>query len=182
MALEEINLKDLQFNPFVLLDRDWMLLSAGEKDNYNGMTISWGHFGNLWDDNNKLKGFRCKPTAIAYVRPQRYTKEFMDKEEYFAISYLGKDKKALGYMGSHSGRKGDKFKACGLTPVFKDNTVFPKEAKLVFILRKIYVGKIVEEGFVDKSLVDKNYPMKDFHYVYIGEINKVYLDKEAMEK
>ena len=82
--MKEIKLEELNLNPFTAFGKDWMALSAGnEQDGCNSMTVSWGHVGIVWDDE---KGYL--PTAIVYVRPQRYTKKFMDCEEYFTLSYL----------------------------------------------------------------------------------------------
>lgn len=115
------------------------------------------------------------PTAICYVRPSRYTKQFMDKEELFTLNHFPSSyRKALGYLGSHSGKDEDKIRNAGLTPVYTDGTVTFKEADLVFVCRKIYAQDLQEDCFVDQALVDENYPERDFHTMYIGEILKVY--------
>ena len=114
------------------------------------------------------------PTAIVYLRPQRYTKEFMDREAVFTLSVFGKPyQKALAYLGTHSGREEDKIASAGLTPIFADDTTYFAQAKMVFVCRKLYHAPLLEEGFVDKSLVENNYKMKDFHEMYVGEIIKV---------
>lgn len=60
--MKEINYKEMKFNPFNLLGKEWMLVSAGnEQDGCNTMTISWGHLGCLWGHND--------PTAVIYLRP-----------------------------------------------------------------------------------------------------------------
>ena len=166
---KEIDYKKIDFNPFTYLNEGWMLLSSGKTEKaYNTMTVSWGHFGSLWGDNWGM------PTAIVYVRPQRYTKKFMDSEEYFSLSYFGNDyKKDLAYLGSHSGKEGDKVKNTSLTPVFSDNTIYFNEAKLVFICKKIYTAEITEDGFIDKTIIEDNYKNKDFHTEYIGRIVKI---------
>ena len=61
----------------------------------------------------------------------------------------------------------------GLTPVFDEDTTYFKEASLVLVCRKLYRAPLLEEGFVDKSIVADCYPEKDFHDMYIGEIVKV---------
>ena len=116
---------------------------------------------------------------MVYVRPSRYTKKLLDQEGLFTLSLFDADrKKALGYLGSHSGRYGDKFAVAGLTPVFEDGTIYCKEAKMVFVCRKLYQMPLKEEGFVDRELVDFNYPLRDFHEMYIGEIMKVLAREE----
>lgn len=108
------------------------------------------------------------------MRPQRYTKEFLDREELFTLSVFDESyKKALAYLGMHSGRNEDKIAKAALTPVFINGTICFAEAKMVFVCRKLYHAPLVESGFVDKSLVECNYPDKDFHEMYVGEIIKI---------
>ena len=108
------------------------------------------------------------------MRPSRYSKNYLDKEEDFTLSQFAPEyKKALGYLGSHSGRNEDKIKATGLTPVFSDKSTYFAEADLVFICRRLYQAPLLETGYVDRELIDFNYPDRDFHEVYLGEIVKV---------
>ena len=96
------------------------------------------------------------------------------QQPYFTLSHFApKYKKALGYLGCHSGRNEDKIKATGLTPVFSDGITYFAEADLVFICRRLYQAPFLEKGYTDKELIDFNYPDRDFHEVYIGEIVKV---------
>lgn len=165
--MKEVNYKDLKFNPFRLFADEWFILSAGnEKDGMNGMTVSWGQLGCLWGHND--------PVAIVYVRPQRYTKEFIDREEMFTMSVLpGEMDKVKAYFGSASGRNEDKTAKSGLTPVYSDGTVYYEQAKLVFVCRKMYAGELAEQGFCYPETVSDNYAGKDFHTVYVGRIEKV---------
>ncbi len=176
--MREINIKELQINPMTIFGDDWLALSAGNKESGVGtMCIAWGHLGSLWERETHANRL---PTAVCYVRSSRHTKEFMDKEELFTLcSFDPKYKKALGYLGSHSGRDGDKITPAGLTPVYADGTVYFAEAKLVCICRKLYHAPLMEEGFVDKGLIDFNYPQKDFHEMYVGEIVKTLISKEG---
>ena len=141
---------------------DWPLLSAGNgTSGYNTMTIAWGHIGAVWN----------KGTITVYVRPQRYTKAFVDDNELFTVSVLpARYKDELAYFGRVSGRDEDKVQKAGITPIFDQDTVYFEEAELVFICRKIYQEQVKEEGFLAKSLCDQVYPEKDFHTMYIGEI------------
>ena len=166
--MRKIDLTELKINPMTLIAKEWMLLSAGcQERGYNTMTASWGHLGSIWGHGGGL------PTAVAYVRPQRYTKEFVDREELYTLCFFPEEyKKALGYLGSHSGRDGDKVAAAGLTPVFEGEYTTFAEAKLTLICRKLYRGRLTEEGFVDKAVLEDCYPNRDFHYVYYGEIVK----------
>lgn len=171
--MREIDIRELKLNPFTDFNEDWMLLSAGkEKSGYNTMTISWGHMGSIWGRSSN-DGWGL-PTVVCYVRPSRYTKEFVDKEEFFTVSHFAPEhKKDLAYLGSYSGRDEDKLAKTGLTPIFEDNTVFFEQADYVLICRKIYRAPILEEGFMEHDMMERNYPKKDFHDFYIGEIVKV---------
>ena len=162
--MKEINFSELSFNPMTMIGDEWLALTAGTKDGgFNSMTCRWGHMGNIWN----------KPSIVVYVRPQRYTKEFMDKEDLFTVCFFDDCKKELSYIGSRSGRDEDKIAAAGLTPVFEDGITYYEQAKLVFVCRKLFRSTLKEENFIDKSVVEKSYPEKDFHDMYVGEIVKV---------
>ena len=177
--MKEIPVQELCLNPMTMIGGEWWLVAAGNaEDGYNAMTASWGHLGAIWERPGR-KAHMGLPTAVVYLRPQRYTKEFMDREEIFTLSVFDASyRKALAYLGSHSGRDEDKIDKAGLTPVSEHGTTYFREAKLVFICRKLYHAPLQEDGFVDKGLVRNNYPMKDFHEMYVGEILKV-LTKEG---
>ena len=174
--MKEINYKDMKFNPFNLIGGEWMLVTAGNEQKCNTMTASWGHLGCLWGHND--------PTAVIYLRPSRYTKEFVDEEGYFSLCVMDKSfKKQMAYLGSVSGRDEDKIGKAGLTPVYADrstsgrlqgkNTVYFEEAKLVLICKKLYQSELQESGFLYQDTIDVNYPQRDFHTMYVGKIEKV---------
>ena len=167
--MKEISVSELMLNPMTMIAKEWMLVTAGnEKNGYNTMTASWGHLGSIWGHGGGL------PTAAIYLRPQRYTKEFVDREELFTISVFPEQyKKDLGYLGVVSGRDKDKVADTNLTPVFGYDTTYFAQAKLVLVCRKLYRGTLTEEGFVDKSILADHYPNRDLHDMYIGEIVKV---------
>ena len=171
MAFKEISYKDLEFNPMTLVGDDWLALCAGNEEGYNAMTVSWGHMGTIWYDANHQYQL---PTCIVYVRPSRYTKVFMDKEDYFTVNLLKDDyRKAHSVLGSESGKDVDKFEKTGLHPIFDTNTTYIEEADLVFVCKKVFNQELKEESFLDKNIVETNYPIRDFHTMYIGEIVKV---------
>lgn len=166
--MKEISVTELQMNPMDMIAKEWMLVTAGNRERgYNTMTASWGHLGSIWGHGGGL------PTAVVYLRPQRYTKEFVDREEYFTITVFPEEyRKALGYLGSHSGRDGDKVAVVGLTPVFEGDYTTFAEAKLTLVCRKLYRGSLDAAGFVDESIIGEHYPKSDFHDFYIGHIVK----------
>ncbi len=160
---ELANIKEVKENLVKLISDDWALVSAGDKEKWNTMTISWGTVGELWG----------KDVVFAFIRPQRYTKEFMDNSDYFTVSFFDeKYKDALKICGTKSGRDCDKINLAGLTPAFDGEAVYPSEARLVIKCRKISVQKMDNSGFIDES-IESNYHSGDYHFVYIGEIEKV---------
>jgi len=170
MSHKEVSLKSLKIDPFSMLDdEEWALLSAGNAEKYNTMTIGWGCYGIIWH----------KPVVTVFVRPQRYTKEFLDTLDLFTVSFYPlSSKKSLEFIGSKSGRDGDKISGSGLTPVYIDGTVAFSEAHTIFVCRKLFGGQQLDATkFVDKSLDLKFYPNRDYSYIYFGEIGKV-LHKE----
>ena len=162
--MKEISVKELLLNPVTAIGQEWMLITAGTKENgYNTMTASWGHIGELWG----------LPTTVAYVRPQRYTKQFVDREDLYTLCFFDGKKQELAYLGSHSGRDGDKVAAVGFTPAFGDGYTYFEEARLVLVCRKLYRAPLKAEGFLDTAVMEKCYPERDFHDLYVGEIVKV---------
>ena len=164
--MKEIKLEELNLNPFTAFGKDWMALSAGnEQDGCNSMTVSWGHLGIVWDDE---KGYL--PTPHVYVRPQRYTKKFMDCEEYFTLSYLGSGQhKPLGVLGSKSGRDGDKVALTKLTPIALEHGVYFEQAELSFVCKKLYAHQFEKEQ-VPQEVADWIYNRMPPHTMFIGEI------------
>jgi flavin reductase (DIM6/NTAB) family NADH-FMN oxidoreductase RutF len=114
-----------------------------------------------------------------YIRPQRYTKSFVDREELYTLTFFPREyRRALGYLGTKSGRDEDKVANAGLTPVFFDGFTTFREASLTLVCRKLYRAPIVEEGFLDKEVMEECYPNRDFHDLYIGQIVKVLVPEE----
>jgi flavin reductase (DIM6/NTAB) family NADH-FMN oxidoreductase RutF len=144
--------------------RQWLLLACGDfsRHDFNCMTVGWGSLGVMWG----------KPFAMVVVRPTRYTFQFMERFPTFTLSAFPPAwKKALDYCGSHSGRDGDKVKACGLTAGAGRSVESPgfAEAELVIECRTIYKDDFDPAQFLDGS-IDANYALKDYHRVYFGQI------------
>lgn len=167
MAL--VNPKDLGENVFKMFDNSWCLIAAYDEKHlplpYNAMTASWGGMGVLWNKN----------VFFCFVRPQRYTKEFIDNSEYISLSFFDEDKKkALTYCGRNSGRDGDKLKEVGLKVSVSDKGIVEfDDAKVTVIGKKLFAADMKESDFIDKSLIEKNYPNSDFHTVYVCEIEEM---------
>lgn len=160
---KEINPEELNKSAFQLIGKDWMLIAAQRDNKVNAMTASWGGFGVMWGKN----------VVYIVLRPQRYTKEFVDNSDTFSISFLGNDyKKQLGYLGSVSGRDEDKIVKSKLTVSHMDDTPYFEEGNTVLICKKLYAQEFRPECFIQADLDEKWYGEKDYHTMYVAEIEK----------
>jgi flavin reductase (DIM6/NTAB) family NADH-FMN oxidoreductase RutF len=161
---KELSPEVLRKNPFHLIGKEWMLITAGDESKVNTMTASWGGLGVMYGKN----------VAFIFIRPQRYTKEFIDREETFSLSFLDKEHRdVLDYLGSVSGRTEDKINKCGLTLVRSGDTPYFNEASHVLICKKMFRQTLEGGALLDEKLEHTWYPNKDYHILYIAEITKV---------
>lgn len=161
---QEVNPKKLTENVFSLWNDQWTLITAGTKDHCNTMTAGWGGFGVLWNKN----------VATIYVRPQRYTYQFLETYPEFTLSFFDEAwRKQLRFCGTVSGRETDKIQACGFTLRMEGETApYFEEARLVLVCKKLYWNDLDRSRLSPELL--KFYPNEDFHRVYIGEITKAF--------
>ncbi|MDA3833820.1 MAG: flavin reductase [Spirochaetales bacterium] len=159
---KKISPYDLTDNVFKLLDKDWMLVTAGKKEDFNTMTASWGHLGIMWN----------LPVAICYIRPQRYTFDFVNRNEDYTLSFFPESsRKMLQFCGTKSGRDYDKVKETGLLPLETEaGNFYFEQARLVLECKKIYQDEMKPANFVRPEIAKKVYPKNDFHRFYFGEI------------
>ena len=122
--LQEISIDSIELDPFATIGKDTMLITATSAKGWNTMTASWGGMGHLWN----------RDVMFIFVRKSRYTHSFLEEGSRFTCSFFPEEqKRALGYLGSHSGRDGDKVKASGLNAeALDDGGISFKEANLVF--------------------------------------------------
>ena len=162
--MRKIDPKALDKNVFSAIGDQWMLITAGTAERCNTMTASWGGLGVMWG----------APAATCYIRPQRYTKEFVDREEYFTLAFFGEEyRPALSLCGSKSGRDVDKVKECGFTVKSAAcGAPYFEEAGLVLVCRKRFAQDMDPEN-MPREIKDKWYPQRDYHTLYIGEIVEV---------
>ncbi len=162
---KEIKAESIGKTPFELIGKDWMLISAQKKDgSINTMTASWGGLGVLWNKN----------VAFIVIRPQRYTREFVDAAETLSLSFFGGEyKKELGYLGSVSGRDEDKIKQSGLTVALNETAPYFEEAQTVLLCKKLFVQEMKKESFLENEIIKDWYPEEDYHILYVAEIEKV---------
>lgn len=161
---QSINPKDLKDNVFSLIGDKWMLITAGSAERCNTMTASWGGLGVIWG----------APAATCYIRPQRYTKEFVDREECFTLSFFGEElRKQLSLCGSKSGRDVDKVKECGFTvQTARCGAPYFEEADLVLVCRKRFAQEMDPDNMA-QDVKEKWYSNQDYHTMYIGEIVEI---------
>lgn len=168
MAVKEVKPEDFIINPFTTYAKEWTLITAEKDGVVNTMTASWGNLGVVWNKN----------VITVYIRPQRYTKAFVDHSDYFSVTVFPEEfHEKLVYLGKVSGRDEDKIGKTGLTVAHADGVPYFEEAKLTIIARKLYASEILDEAFVDTEVRDIVYPEKDYHTLYIGEVTKILVNE-----
>jgi len=164
-----------EFNDiFNLISKQWMLIACKNKVNnkINMMTASWGGFGVLWHKN----------VTFSFVRPQRYTYELLEKNNYYTLNFLPeKYREVLNFCGKNSGKNIDKIQVTKLTEIENGNYNYFQESELVICCKKLYSQLFKHENFHENKIIETWYPEKDFHKVYIGEIIKIF-KKESFKK
>ncbi|MGJ0845137.1 NADH-FMN oxidoreductase RutF, flavin reductase (DIM6/NTAB) family [Tissierella praeacuta DSM 18095] len=161
---KEIRPEEFNYNPFKLIGENWMLITAEKDGKANTMTASWGGLGVMWNKN----------VAYIVIRPQRYTKEFIDSADSFSLTFFNDSyKEILSYLGTKSGRDEDKIKKSNLTVVHNDNTPYFEEASIAIFCKKLFAQEYKPESFIDLEINKKCYPNSDYHTLYIGEVTKI---------
>lgn len=160
----EISPEQIEKNPFTMIGKEWMLISAQNDDVCNGMTASWGGVGVLWNKN----------VCFCFVRPQRYTNELLEKTDRFSLSFFDESyRDTLNYFGRVSGRDEDKIAHSGLHVATCEGAPYYEESSLTVICHKLYAGEIDPKDILASGIDEAMYPNKDYHKVYIGEMVKV---------
>lgn len=161
---KEITAKELDFNAFTAIGDQWFLVTAHKNGVANTMTAAWGGVGILWR----------KQVAFVFIRPQRYTKEFVEDSDKMTLSFLPQNyRKELNYLGTVSGKDENKIEKSGLTEIKTDDVTYFEEADKVIIAKKLYKQDQIPECFIDKDIIENVYPNKDFHTMYVVEIEKI---------
>lgn len=166
--MKKIDVKTLHDNVFDTIGKEWLLVTAGDKNGYNMMTASWGCLGWLWN----------KPVAVIFIRPERYTHSFIENGNHLTLSFLGNSEEArkiYAFCGSKSGRDYDKAKETGLIPVETDNGAIGfEQSRLTLECRKLYKNTMKPENFLEPSLLQWYGEKGGFHDVYVVEITNAY--------
>ena len=167
------------YKPFEMFRKQWGLVTAGNNEHFNSCTIGWGSMGTLWVGKDGRGSI-----MTVFVHHGRYTCDVLKESDYFTVSFYPEEyRKALGIMGTVSGRDHDKVKESGLTPVKIGESMTYEEASLTFYCRKIYQNRMAKEGIVKEyqEMYEANpklYPPDENgewqpHWVFIGEILEV---------
>lgn len=164
---KSVDIEDFNVNPFSKIGKDWMLVTAKNKDGkVNTMTASWGGLGVLWKKN----------VVFIFIRPQRYTKEFIDSSNEFSLCFFDSGyKKTLSYLGSVSGKDENKIEKSYLTLSNIENIPVFEEAETIICCHNLFKQDFLPTSFLDKSLEDTFYKNKDYHTMYVAEINNIFV-------
>jgi flavin reductase (DIM6/NTAB) family NADH-FMN oxidoreductase RutF len=156
--------EEIKSNPFHLIGKEWMLVTAEMDGKVNTMTANWGGVGVMWNLD----------VVFVVIRPQRYTKEFVDHSSTFSLTFYDQSfKKDLTYLGNKSGRDEDKLSHTSLNLVYDDQTPYFDQAKTVLICKKLFAQEYQKESFIDLGIEKDIYDSNDYHTLYIAEITKV---------
>ena len=169
-------LEEKEIRIFDLFQNQWGLVAAGTPEEFNCCTVSWGSMGTLWTRPGKTGS-----VITVYLHPSRYTRQFVQNNDTFTVSFFGKEhQKALAYVGSRSGRNGDKITGSGLTPEAFGGSVAFKEARETYLCRKIYQHQFTKEDLAEdvQQYYLSNpgvYPPDENgqwqpHWVFVGEV------------
>ena len=146
-----------------------MLVTAGNQFEYNTMTASWGGLGWLWNN----------PVAFIFIRPERYTHDFLEMNERLTLSFYTEEfRNALQICGTKSGRDINKTAVAGLVPkVLESGSVTFEQARLTLDCRKLFKSSMHDSDFVEKGILNTWYGQKGgLHDIYIVKIENVYVE------
>ena len=162
---QKVDMDQLEFNPFNMIGKDWMLVTAGNEEKANTMTASWGGVGVMWGKN----------VAFVFIRDSRFTKEFIDREGTFSLSFPSeKYRKEMKFLGAVSGRDEDKIKEAGVHVGYMDGIPYIDEGSMIMTCRVMSQTPIKKEDYIDGSIDGTWYASGDYHKMYIAEITGVY--------
>lgn len=146
--------------PFERFNQKWALVTAGNLSHFNTMTISWGGLGTLWE----------LPVATIYIKPCRYTHQFLETNDFFTVSFFPEEyRKDLTVLGSRSGRDCDKLALTSLTPKAIGESVGFLEAEETLLCKKIYQMDLTKEG-MPLNVIKSYYTEEAPHTMYIGQV------------
>jgi len=149
------------------LNNDGALLVAGVP--FNVMTIGWASLGIVWG----------KPVFQVFVRPTRYTFEYMERSSEFSVCFFSEEYgKELAICGTKSGRDTDKIATCRFH--MEKGILIPtpdvRESMFHYECRILHKHRL-DPATLSRDIIEKYYPKSDFHMVYYGEILGTYINE-----
>ncbi|MBR1741224.1 MAG: flavin reductase [Lachnospiraceae bacterium] len=164
-SFQPFDFEQLEINPFQMIGKDWMLVTAGNEEKANTMTASWGGMGVMWGKN----------VVFVFIRESRYTKEFIEREQKFSLSFPdGKYRREMKFLGAVSGRTEDKISEAGVHLGYMDGVPYIDEGRMIFVCQCLSKTEIKEEDYLDDSIGRSFYADGDYHTMYIAEILGMY--------
>ncbi len=162
-SFREIKVSELPLNPFLDFNHGTLVLAGDEKQS-NALCLSNATLGTMWE----------KSVVTIGIKPLRYTKEFVDLNETFSINFFDDNYQTdVYYIGSISGRDTDKMKKSNLKRGTYKGTPFFTDANIIVFCKKLFAQEFKESEFLDREILNKFYVFKDYHTIYIAEIEKV---------
>ena len=163
-SFQPVGFEQMDVNPFKMIGKDWMLVTAGNEEKANTMTASWGGVGVMWGKN----------VVYVFIRDSRFTKEFVDREGRFSLSFPEeKFRKVMKFLGTVSGRNEDKIKEAGVHIGYYNGVPYIDEGSMIMICRVMSRTPIRKEDFLDDSIDTSWYASGDYHDMYIAEITDI---------
>ncbi|MDR1865911.1 MAG: flavin reductase [Bacteroidales bacterium] len=166
---------ELPDNVFKLVGEDFTVITAGQEEDFNSMTASWGGWGRLFE----------LPSTWCFLRASRYTLELIKREQSYTMSYFADEyKDQVLYFGSKSGRDSDKMKNNPLTFVKTPaGNITYREARLVIECKLMEITTVAPGDFYSekgKTFVEDAFKeVKEYHKLVFGEISHVWIKKQA---
>ncbi len=162
----KIDPENIPGNFIKMVSKEWMLITAGNKEKFNMMTASWGGIGVLYN----------KPVAICFINPARYTYQVIENSDTYTLTfYTEAYRDALKYCGTKSGRDEDKVKGSGLTPIETENGAMAfGQAWMIIECKKLVSQSISLDAINNKEEQNKR-ASQPMHKMYIGEILNVWV-------
>ncbi len=157
----------LEWNPIQKVADEGIAIVAEADGVVNAMSSHNGGVGHMWGMN----------VVYGFLRNTRYTKELLDKSEYFSACFFDMNDKnnvqLMKVLDQLSGRNEDKLKLCHVNIEHALNAPYIDEANFIILCRKIAAVPMTENTILDEKILNENYTAKhldDFHTMYIGEI------------
>lgn len=158
----DIPVNEINLNPFSIVRDNWAVLAAEDNRGINAMTIGWIGFGTIWDYN----------TVTVFVKPERYTKSFVDNADHFSVTLFDGYKRNLAFLGSRSGKDSDKITESGLHMCKDGELITFEEGTVAFLCKKVFCAEL-DNQFFDKSIDERIYKNGLYHTMYIGGIERI---------